>query len=911
MRRCQLTATIRNDEGGACSCNVVVTRPFDTGENNKTLFHFAVFLEHDEEQPLVHELEPLSLKAMLGHYVAGERGEQIDPSIATWISTGKKPSMRRLLAWIVDRLVICGPENQPSLSFEHECDSREENTTPKHQMSVKETQPKKRQQQQQQQQKPRTIHARRKGSKAAAAPAPMATAPPPAPKAPHDAFDDVISGLERVGFTDGHPLSRAEIRAMFPELAGQGPLVPPTRSRRWSSAAEKDLWSVREEGDGKHSMCSARAMALEETKRVFGENRVLQELWMMLDANGNGNVSLAEIDKMVVDLSRQEGKFDGFFVGLNHKDAMMRAYKWTLTREKSSDGDDYIQRQELRPLLKNLHFFNTLWREFDSMDTDGPKDGRLNLDEFEQGLKKIGLTVDSRTAMRMFGDADTDNGGLIMFHEYCDAVMKHLKLMRRRNGEEEEEEGGGRGEDGEEDDEDGLEEEEEEGMGDGRLVAKMHGHMATAVAETKEVFGDGHDHQLLSMMWLELDCNGNGIVSLAEIDKFVRDQQLKKSLSNPYGTFFSGLDHAPALMRAYKWSLDCEPSSDGDDYIERHELRPLLKNLHFFNTLWRTFAHFVPDGETRMDYNEFYDGLHSMGLVRDGGVAMRIFMEVDADGGGLILFHEFCDYIMRRLGLGLKRAEQEQGQGTSTSVGTCSEERSGGSMSCGRKSKRWGAVRSAVGGSAALKRPFGGGFGSSAPRMLGLDSESSMDSSISLGSKTTGLQRWAKVRDAVRGPGAQREREQEREGGKEDKWAKAIEGLVGKKASAEKGVPENMLKPCDGKALKAKQNETYHPGRRVYRLSGDTSQGVKSMPKCTVIKIRLDGSYDIQYDEEDQTKARRRKLLGAQSACFEQHQGFGTSSTRFPPEKLMGKRTAMEKKYCVDVLGGWDCWPEG
>ena len=53
------------------------------------------------------------------------------------------------------------------------------------------------------------------------------------------------------------------------------------------------------------------------------------------------------------------------------------------------------------------------------------------------------------------------------------------------------------------------------------------------------------------------------------------------------------------------------------------------------------------------------------------------------------------------------------------------------------------------------------------------------------------------------------------------------------------------------------------------------------------------------------------RLRRSQGASFERHQGFGTSSTRFLPEKRRGKRTAMEKKDCVDVLGGWDCWTEG
>jgi hypothetical protein len=43
-------------------------------------------------------------------------------------------------------------------------------------------------------------------------------------------------------------------------------------------------------------------------------------------------VSLAEIDKMVVELSDTD-KYGGYFRGMNHKPALMRAFKYTLENE--------------------------------------------------------------------------------------------------------------------------------------------------------------------------------------------------------------------------------------------------------------------------------------------------------------------------------------------------------------------------------------------------------------------------------------------------------------------------------------------------------------------------------------------------------------------------------------------------
>ena len=65
-----------------------------------------------------------------------------------------------------------------------------------------------------------------------------------------------------------------------------------------------------------------------------------------MDNNGNGKVSLAEIDRLVVMK----------FPILNNKYALMRAYKYTTMVE--GDKDAWVERKEFGSLLKNLFFFN-------------------------------------------------------------------------------------------------------------------------------------------------------------------------------------------------------------------------------------------------------------------------------------------------------------------------------------------------------------------------------------------------------------------------------------------------------------------------------------------------------------------------------------------------------------------------
>ena len=75
---------------------------------------------------------------------------------------------------------------------------------------------------------------------------------------------------------------------------------------------------------------------------------------------------------------------------------------------------------------------------------------------------------------------------------------------------------------------------------------------------------------------------GNGGLSLAEIDKAVREL---------YPTF----DNKPALIRAYKAA-----DRTGDGYITRKEFRLLLQGLRYFNSVWARFESLDTDGDRKL-----------------------------------------------------------------------------------------------------------------------------------------------------------------------------------------------------------------------------------------------------------------------------------------------------------------------
>merc|ERR1719510_2125949 len=108
----------------------------------------------------------------------------------------------------------------------------------------------------------------------------------------------------------------------------------------------------------------------------------LKQLWKRLDFNGNNIVSLAEIDKLVVEMVAG-GNWPAW---LNNKPALMRAYKKTIL--KDGDGDDWVEKKEFHALLLNIFWFNKLWKIFQMVDTGA--DRRIDLREFQAATSQLG-----------------------------------------------------------------------------------------------------------------------------------------------------------------------------------------------------------------------------------------------------------------------------------------------------------------------------------------------------------------------------------------------------------------------------------------------------------------------------------------------------------------------------------------
>jgi len=355
---------------------------------------------------------------------------------------------------------------------------------------------------------------------------------------------------------------------------------------------------------------------LEEDMKKFGltDEDCLKQMWRKLDKNGDDVVDLDEITLFVNDLVKS-GVWPNF---MNCKVALERAFKQTLADELGEHGDS-VEKEDFHALLLNIFWFTKLDEIFQEIDTDD--DDRLDLQEFIEGMKHLGVPLSAQDAEREFQQVDQDSGGTVDFGEFCLYIRQRLNPDHNPSFDQ-----------------------------DAGAAAKAHdalrrksGEKATHGTMTrKKNFADFDkleakikalcaepDQKGLKKLWTRLDFNGNNVVSLAEIDKWVVEQ-------------YPLLNHKPALIRAQKATLE---AGDGDDWVEKREFKMLIVNLFYYNKLFWLFDQVDNDHDRRMDFKEFQWCLSMCGVKMSEFKARSEFAKVDTNGGGIILFDEFCKYF--------------------------------------------------------------------------------------------------------------------------------------------------------------------------------------------------------------------------------------------------------------------------
>jgi Ca2+-binding EF-hand superfamily protein len=147
-----------------------------------------------------------------------------------------------------------------------------------------------------------------------------------------------------------------------------------------------------------------------EITALMSDKHKLKALWSRMDFNGNNIVSLAEIDKLIVEL----------YPLLDNKPSLMRAYKQVTGDAPEEMKDAFVHQVQFPALLRSIFYFNRVQVVFQAIDAG--EDRRIDLAEFKSGLPKVGIALNDKDAELEFMRIDTNRGGEILFDEFCSWV---------------------------------------------------------------------------------------------------------------------------------------------------------------------------------------------------------------------------------------------------------------------------------------------------------------------------------------------------------------------------------------------------------------------------------------------------------------------------------------------------------
>ena len=186
----------------------------------------------------------------------------------------------------------------------------------------------------------------------------------------------------------------------------------------------------------------------------------------------------------------------------------------------------------------------------------------------------------------------------------------------------------------------------------GRYPGRNNGEIDWALIREQLPFEKTPEHRARrDQLWPQIDVNANGLVSLAELDKGLRDVLRCYQIYNC----------KPAIIRAFTAAKDAVPSSKphSDYYIDRAEFRLALLYLRQYFEYFQAFSRIDTNDDRRISKKEFLDAVPMMeqwvGPIKNPEATFR---EVDDNGGGYILFAEFCDWAIRK-NLALEEANEE------------------------------------------------------------------------------------------------------------------------------------------------------------------------------------------------------------------------------------------------------------
>ena len=144
-------------------------------------------------------------------------------------------------------------------------------------------------------------------------------------------------------------------------------------------------------------------------------------------------------------------------------------------------------------------------------------------------------------------------------------------------------------------------------------------------------------------IWKQFDINSNGLLSLAEIDKGLRDVlQLGENL-------FRAKKAIASAFHAAKNGVKLK-GKHADDYVNRCEFRLLMKYLWEYFLLYNAFMTMEEDGDLRLSKEEFlehHDKIEE--IVGDIKDPQGEWKKMKVGQNGHVLFSDFAEWAYAKL----------------------------------------------------------------------------------------------------------------------------------------------------------------------------------------------------------------------------------------------------------------------
>lgn len=163
--------------------------------------------------------------------------------------------------------------------------------------------------------------------------------------------------------------------------------------------------------------------------------------------------------------------------------------------------------------------------------------------------------------------------------------------------------------------------------------------------------------------WKSIDFNGNGQVSLAECDKWIKER-LSRVLQDEGAGDAVWRSFRPSIACAFKDAADVSEGQDGN-WIQRNEFRIACAYFAIYGLMYDAFSQIDGNGGTvgsdpnddrrisREEWMSMYNKVAAYGFVGLQTVvseetATAAFDEIDVDRHGMILLREWCAYLKQR-----------------------------------------------------------------------------------------------------------------------------------------------------------------------------------------------------------------------------------------------------------------------